>query len=296
MNENPAPWARQQSLVVDGIQLWYYPPPGPRTWAFALPKASGLRHYRSRGAALRAIGALLSGAAVGGSVDPWLYVSGNRPRRTPPPDELTHNRASVSATRPQHASVIDMMSQTPPGWLRVLSEQTEATAHRHKSEVVSTEVEAWTVELSLPGFCRPTMDQPGWSIEYGKPLVDPHRDLPRNGSCAEVEVTERFRAAGWDAWWSDGFGAAPERWRPWIRRARHWDGVVGDLLRAVQARRDDGKVGGVPDVIGVRNSDIMMVECKGTDKFKATQIGWLDAARTVGVEGNTFAVCQFAVR
>jgi hypothetical protein len=190
-----------------------------------------------------------------------------------------------------------MASDHPPSWLWVLTGSAGAAQmRRHGSEVVATHVYAWTVDVTLPRFRLKADASRTWASEYGKPLIDPVGSHPRDGSCAEVEVTKMFRDAGWDAWWSDGFGAAPRRWRPWIRRPGEWEGSVAEVLRDVRARRHDARQGGVPDVIGVRGSELLLVECKGRDSFRKTQLGWLEAALSLGLDGNTFAVCQFSLQ
>lgn len=305
-NEDPARWTRQASTVIAGIQIWHFPRPGPRTWAFLLAGDSQLRHYGSQGGAVRAINALLSGIEPPPAIDPLMHVQtyeggmgpGERlhaPKASQVPPSSAASTQNDGRSSTARRRIVDFSAPTPPGWLAdVVAGARAPFIDTHRGE--GADIKAWTVELALPRYVGDSARRlDPWNVDYGKVLVEPNRPELLGGSCAEVELVERFRLARWDAWWSDGYGQAPSRWQPWIRRARAWQGAVGELLEAVRKSRTDDRAGGVPDVVGIRASQILLVECKGADTFKSSQIGWLEGARAIGVDGGLFAVCRFEV-
>ncbi len=159
----------------------------------------------------------------------------------------------------------------------------------------------WSLRLRFAGFHHPDLvgvaRRERWATDYGKPLVRPiGPDGPTGGSCAEIEVARHLRRAGWDAWWSDGYGQAPVRWRPWIRRAHGWQGQVGSLLREIRRARGDGASGGVPDVVATRDGRVVFVECKGPgDRTSPSQLRWLAAAIALGLTSDGFVLAEFDV-
>ena len=299
VGEHPG-WPRKLSIVFEGVQIWAYPRPGPRTWAFRMPGETRERHYTRQNGAKDAISAIRAGRIPQPDVDPVAYLDAyerGRPLATAVAPRPTGS-GGVPRAAPARVVSVDFASSAPPGWIGDLAPDPRAAVVVLSAGGSTARV--WSVGLWFRSFRHPALvglqRRERWPNDYGKPLVMPAgRDGPADGSCAEIEVARALRRAGWDAWWTDGYGQAPARWKPWIRRPSEWNDPAREILDAVRQVRG-GVRGGVPDVIAVRGSAVVFVECKGPDDtIHESQIQWLAAAAGLGMPGTAFVLARFSV-
>ena len=302
-------WPRRLSEVFEDLQIWYYPPPeGPRTWAFRMPGQTEGRHYTRQNGAKDAIRALKQGRQPQPGVDPVAHLRSRqrgavariqRPAMLPAGGtRMAIPNVRIAPPERQTQPIVPT-SSSPGPWLADLGAISAGALRRVVAGDLAADV--WSVHLRFSAYDHPALAnltrRERWSTDYGKPLVESMgKDGPAQGSCAEVEVARRLRSAGWDAWWSDGYGQAPVRWKPWVRRVSEWGGPVGSLLRDIRRRREDGASGGVPDVVAVRAGHVVFVECKGPgDRTSRSQLLWLAATVGQGLRGNDYVLVEFEV-
>ena len=159
----------------------------------------------------------------------------------------------------------------------------------------------WVIEPSFPGFSDPPPD-----VHYclGKRSSCLRGDEGRM-SCAEVEITKVLRAAGWTGGWVNTYGGDPPlHWASWtIEPAGLRGGVVHQDFVEWLADPVRGS-GGTPDVIAVRGTQLLALECKRRsvggsygDAVRGTQERWVHDAFERGLLGSDdFAVVWWTRR
>ncbi len=306
----PEPWRRNLSIVHDGIEVWAYPRPGPRTWAFRWLGESEERHWTRQHGATDAIDMLRHGRDPGPGIDPYHHlvrvpapagVGGSTPAAAGPRVRAARPRARGAGSESPQTGPAPVAGD-PPAWVFDL----DPVGLPRLTLLPGTSLRIWVVRLDFAEHVHPDLvglaRKDRWPVDYGKPLVEPlEADDPVGGSCAEIEVARRLRRSGWDAWWSDGYRQAPDRWKPWIRRAQHWSGPVAATLAAIAQERGTRRSGGLPDVIAHRDGRTIFVECKGPDDkpaglVNANQRSWLEAAAAGPISLDTFVLAEYGVR
>jgi hypothetical protein len=116
-------------------------------------------------------------------------------------------------------------------------------------------------------------------------------------SCAEVELADRAREAGWNGGWMNGFGSTdprfPAKWLEWVIS----EASAREIL-ALQFPNAQVAKGGIPDLIFERGGAVVAAECKrvkgiyrnndceakpGGDTFKPSQVTWASGAIDAGI-------------
>jgi hypothetical protein len=157
---------------------------------------------------------------------------------------------------------------------------------------VSNEEGEWIARLQLTG-CWPI---PPRDETFGKGsscIVG--TDVPI--SCAEVELTNRARRAGWEGGWISAFNPFDRRfpadWRPALINEPEARSLLGQEFPSVAVR-----VSGIPDLVLARGGSVVAAECKrvrgayrdndcarksGGDSFKRTQTDWASEVIAAGI-------------
>lgn len=147
---------------------------------------------------------------------------------------------------------------------------------------ISVEFDPWVQPAGSPALSR--AETYGW-----KPQII-GSDSSR--SVGEVELAQRFRRAGYNAYWIDTFGSAPEPWKKFIAKRDQLPPYAAGMLTKVQSAAGK-KLGGAPDVIAWRNGEsaVRFVEYKGPkDKIREGQDAWLRAALDQGLSPTSYVV------
>lgn len=156
--------------------------------------------------------------------------------------------------------------------------------------------------LAVP-VCRPvltpwTAPTDLWTFGH-KALVD------CNGQAgfAELAILRAFEAAGWEGRWVETYGhwRKPRFWVDWrpgkARDQQHVPIPHGWLTERLQQIADakGGSHGGCPDLVLWRGQRLLFVECKrrGKDRFRPTQLRWLQAALQCGVRMEEVVVVEW---
>jgi hypothetical protein len=107
-------------------------------------------------------------------------------------------------------------------------------------------------------------------------------------SCAEVEITRRFRRAGWDAGWLATCGRRNDAWREMMFAVRNpASSVLPEPVRllpariaGILARHGDS---GYPDVVAWQSErHPVFVELKGPGDRGTAEAGWVASAVAAG--------------
>lgn len=146
----------------------------------------------------------------------------------------------------------------------------------------------WTIAAAFAGFSDP----PPAAVHCLGKRSSCVRDDDRRMSCAEIEVTKRLRSDGWRGGWINTYGGDPPR------RWAAWTVTPGELARllprgrealATWLRAHERDSAGIPDVVMVRDSEVLAIECKRSgqdgsfkDIVRNTQTAW--ARQVIGPE------------
>jgi hypothetical protein len=134
-------------------------------------------------------------------------------------------------------------------------------------------------------------------VDFGKRSSAQIDDGFGHPTFAELFVVAKLRAAGWTSVWVSPYGGLKfiQDWpwnapKPIVVKASHLPGRVIDRLRDTSELRCQ-KMGehnvnfyGIPDVIGWRRDDLIMLECKRAkaDSLRTNQETWMHCAILCG--------------
>jgi hypothetical protein len=120
---------------------------------------------------------------------------------------------------------------------------------------------------------------------------------------AELAILRAFEAAGWEGRWVETYGhwRNPRFWVDWrpgkARDQQHVPIPHGWIAQRLQQIADakGGSHGGCPDLVLWRGQHLLFVECKrrGKDRFRPTQVRWLQAALECGVRMEEVVVVEW---
>lgn len=141
--------------------------------------------------------------------------------------------------------------------------------------------------------------------DFGKRSAARVNDGSGYPTFAELFVAARLRATGWASVWVSPFGGlrcihdwAWNASEPLVEQLpRHiTDRLVGIAeLRRQKRREQKASFNGIPDVIGWRRDDLIMIECKraGADSLGPNQDAWMHCAILSGCRREQLGVFEW---
>lgn len=137
----------------------------------------------------------------------------------------------------------------------------------------------------------------------GKALID----VNGNATFAELAIVDYLKKDGWNARWVETFGRP--RMDPFMLTA--WNDVclkeqihvpitdveIYETLIGI-AKLNGNKFGGCWDVVAWKNGYIIFLEAKRNkrDRIRSSQINWLKASLTYGLNCNNFIIIQWDIK
>ena len=164
------------------------------------------------------------------------------------------------------------------------------------SALLPTSVEVFS--LSKGNEIRVPKATPSFIRWHGDPIPNdrgkkPVLDWGGEPLFAELVILRLLQTKGWEGVWVDTYGKA--------RRRSLYDNVLlpeqaESLLKRIRIRA--GIDGGCFDVFVWKEDEIMFAESKraGRDRFRASQLRWLDGALQSGLQVRSFLVVEWSLK